>query len=144
VTCWQPTGWVTMPPGWASPTSPTPPLSSSEKRSASAKARRFGNALKLSEAPHHKTLDQFDFAFQPGLGPAARSATSPRLEFVRAKSTWLCWNSGIGKNTRGRVGRSRPAKQACRSPSPPSTTWSASSAARIPTAEELGSRGNTH
>src|SRR5215211_5493802 len=29
--------------------------------------RRFRNALKLSGLPHHKTLDQFDFAFQPGL-----------------------------------------------------------------------------
>jgi DNA replication protein DnaC len=29
--------------------------------------RRFRNALKLSGLPHHKTLDQFDFAFQPDL-----------------------------------------------------------------------------
>jgi DNA replication protein DnaC len=31
--------------------------------------RRFRNALKLSGLPHHKTLDQFDFAFQPDLDP---------------------------------------------------------------------------
>ncbi|MBL8930199.1 MAG: hypothetical protein JNL54_08765 [Kineosporiaceae bacterium] len=29
--------------------------------------RRFRNALKLSGLPHHKTLAEFDFAFQPGL-----------------------------------------------------------------------------
>src|SRR5215216_4731545 len=39
--------------------------------------RRFRNALKLSGLPHHKTLDQFDFAFQPGLDAPARSATWP-------------------------------------------------------------------
>jgi len=27
--------------------------------------RRFGYALKLSRLPHHKTLDEIDFAFQP-------------------------------------------------------------------------------
>src|SRR5207245_1032376 len=29
--------------------------------------RRFRNALKLSGLPHHKSLDDFDFAFQPDL-----------------------------------------------------------------------------
>lgn len=29
--------------------------------------RRFRNALKLSGLPHHKTLEGFDFAFQPDL-----------------------------------------------------------------------------
>jgi DNA replication protein DnaC len=29
--------------------------------------RRFRTALKLSGLPHHKTLDEFDFAFQPDL-----------------------------------------------------------------------------
>jgi DNA replication protein DnaC len=29
--------------------------------------RRFRNALKLSGLPHHKTLEEFDFAFQPSL-----------------------------------------------------------------------------
>jgi DNA replication protein DnaC len=29
--------------------------------------RRFRTALKLSGLPHHKTLDKFDFAFQPDL-----------------------------------------------------------------------------
>lgn len=31
--------------------------------------RRFRNALKLSGLPHHKTLDEFDYTFQPGLEP---------------------------------------------------------------------------
>jgi hypothetical protein len=32
--------------------------------------RRFRNALKLSGLPHHKTLEDFDFAFQPSLDAA--------------------------------------------------------------------------
>ena len=31
--------------------------------------RRFRNALKLSGLPHHKTLDEFDYTFQPDLEP---------------------------------------------------------------------------
>jgi DNA replication protein DnaC len=31
--------------------------------------RRLKTALKLSGLPHHKTLDEFDFAFQPDLDP---------------------------------------------------------------------------
>ncbi|MGH3570168.1 MAG: IS21-like element helper ATPase IstB [Pseudonocardia sp.] len=31
--------------------------------------RRFRTALKLSGLPHHKTLDEFEFAFQPDLDP---------------------------------------------------------------------------
>jgi DNA replication protein DnaC len=32
-------------------------------------SRRFRNALRLSGLPHHKTLEEFDFAFQPDLDP---------------------------------------------------------------------------
>ena len=39
-------------------------------------SRRFTNALKLSGLPHRKSLDEFDFAFQPDWTPA-RSKTSP-------------------------------------------------------------------
>lgn len=31
--------------------------------------RRFRNALKLSGLPHHKSLEEFDFSFQPDLDP---------------------------------------------------------------------------
>ena len=47
--------------------------------------RRFRNALKLSGLPHHKTLDEFDFAFQPDLD-ARKVRDLATLEFVRAKS----------------------------------------------------------
>jgi DNA replication protein DnaC len=47
--------------------------------------RRFGNALKLSRLPHHKTLDEFDFAFQPG-GLDARKIRRPGLLQRRACS----------------------------------------------------------
>lgn len=38
-----------------------------EEESSIREGRRFRNALKLSGLPHHKTLDEFDFAFQPDL-----------------------------------------------------------------------------
>lgn len=30
---------------------------------------RFGSGLRTSKLPHHKTLDDYDFAFQPDLDP---------------------------------------------------------------------------
>lgn len=38
-----------------------------EEETGVREGRRFRNALKLSGLPHHKTLDEFDFAFQPDL-----------------------------------------------------------------------------
>ncbi len=38
-----------------------------EEETGAREGRRFRNALKLSGLPHHKTLDAFDFAFQPDL-----------------------------------------------------------------------------
>ena len=59
--------------------------------------RRFRNALKLSGLPHHKTLDEFDFAFQPSLD-ARKVRDLATLEFVRAKSNVaLLGPPGVGK-----------------------------------------------
>ena len=59
--------------------------------------RRFRNALKLSGLPHHKTLDEFDFAFQPGLD-ARKIRDLATLEFARAKSNIaLLGPPGVGK-----------------------------------------------
>jgi DNA replication protein DnaC len=59
--------------------------------------RRFRNALKLSGLPHHKTLDDFDFAFQPGLD-ARKIRDLATLEFVRTKSNVvLLGPPGVGK-----------------------------------------------
>ena len=60
-------------------------------------SRRFRNALKLSGRPHHKTLDEFDFAFQPDLdGRKVRDLAT--LEFIRAKSNVaLLGPPGVGK-----------------------------------------------
>ena len=59
--------------------------------------RRFRNALKLSGLPHHKTLDEFDFAFQPGLD-ARKVRDLATLEFVQAKSNVaLLGPPGVGK-----------------------------------------------
>lgn len=59
--------------------------------------RRFRNALKLSGLPHHKTLDQFDFAFQPDLD-ARKVRDLATLEFIKAKSNVaLLGPPGVGK-----------------------------------------------
>jgi DNA replication protein DnaC len=59
--------------------------------------RRFRNALKLSGLPHHKTLDTFDFAFQPELD-ARKVRDLATLEFIDAKSNIaLLGPPGVGK-----------------------------------------------
>ena len=59
--------------------------------------RRFRNALKLSGLPHHKTLEEFDFAFQPDLD-ARKARDLATLEFVRAKANVaLLGPPGVGK-----------------------------------------------
>jgi DNA replication protein DnaC len=59
--------------------------------------RRFANALKLSGLPHHKSLDAFDFAFQPDLD-ARKVRDLAALEFVQAKAN-VCFLGppGVGK-----------------------------------------------
>ena len=47
--------------------------------------RRFRTALKLSGLPHHKTLDGFDFAFQPELD-ARKVRDLATLGFVRDRA----------------------------------------------------------
>jgi len=59
--------------------------------------RRFRNALKLSGLPHHKTLDSFEFAFQPDLD-ARQVRDLAALGFVRGKSNIaLLGPPGVGK-----------------------------------------------
>jgi DNA replication protein DnaC len=60
-------------------------------------ARRFRHALNVSGLPHHKTLDDFDFAFQPDLD-ARKVRDLATLEFARAKSNVvLLGPPGVGK-----------------------------------------------
>ncbi len=60
-------------------------------------SRRFRNALKLSGLPHHKTLDEFDFAFRPDLD-ARRIRDLATLSFIDAKSNIAFLGpSGVGK-----------------------------------------------
>ncbi len=59
--------------------------------------RRFRNALKLSGLPHHKTLDEFDFAFQPDLDKR-KVRDLAALEFVETKSNVAFLGPpGVGK-----------------------------------------------
>ena len=60
-------------------------------------SRRFRNALKLSGLPHHKTLEEFDFAFQPTLD-TRKVRDLATLEFIRAKANVaLLGPPGVGK-----------------------------------------------
>lgn len=47
--------------------------------------RRFRNALKLSGLPHHKTLEEFDYTFQPDLEPR-RIKDLATLQFLTARA----------------------------------------------------------
>lgn len=59
--------------------------------------RRFRNALKLSGLPHHKSLDEFDFAFQPELD-ARKVKDLATLSFVEQKANvCLLGPPGVGK-----------------------------------------------
>jgi DNA replication protein DnaC len=59
--------------------------------------RRFRQALRLSKLPHHKTLDEFEFAFQPDLDTRkVRDLAS--LSFIETKSNVaLLGPPGVGK-----------------------------------------------
>ena len=59
--------------------------------------RRFRNALNLSGLPHRKTLDDFDFAFQPELD-ARKIRDLATLTFVETKANIaLLGPPGVGK-----------------------------------------------
>ena len=59
--------------------------------------RRYQARLKMAGLPHHKTLDEFDFAFQPDLDPR-KVRDLAALGFVRAHSNVaLLGPPGVGK-----------------------------------------------
>lgn len=90
--------------------------------------RRFRQGLRLSRLPHHKTLDEYDFSFQPDLDPR-KVKDLATLSFVDGKANAaLLGPPGVGvRHTSPSLARSRPAGPATRSTSPASTTWSATS-----------------
>ncbi|MDX3231902.1 ATP-binding protein [Streptomyces sp. ME19-01-6] len=90
--------------------------------------RRFRQGLRLSKLPHHKTLDDYDFSFQPDLDPR-KVKDLATLSFVEAKAN--------ARPARPRPESARPTPPspspsrrvgpATRPTSPASTTWSATS-----------------
>ncbi|WP_328919621.1 IS21-like element helper ATPase IstB [Streptomyces sp. NBC_00208] len=59
--------------------------------------RRFRQGLRLSRLPHHKTLDKYDFSFQPDLDPR-KVKDLATLSFVEAKANAaLLGPPGVGK-----------------------------------------------
>lgn len=59
--------------------------------------RRFRTGLRISKLPHHKTLDDYDFSFQPELDPR-KIKDLATLAFVEAKANAaLLGPPGVGK-----------------------------------------------
>ncbi len=59
--------------------------------------RRFRNGLRLSRLPHHKTLEDYDFSFQPDLDPR-KVKDLATLSFVEDKANVaLLGPPGVGK-----------------------------------------------
>jgi DNA replication protein DnaC len=59
--------------------------------------RRFRNGLRLSKLPHHKTLEDYDFSFQPDLDPR-KVKDLATLSFVEGKANVaLLGPPGVGK-----------------------------------------------
>ncbi|OKJ49035.1 AAA family ATPase [Streptomyces sp. CB02009] len=59
--------------------------------------RRFRQGLRLSKLPHHKTLDEYDFSFQPDLDPR-KVKDLATLSFVEGKANAaLLGPPGVGK-----------------------------------------------
>jgi DNA replication protein DnaC len=72
-----------------------------EEESGIREGRRFRNALKLSGLPHHKTLDEFDFAFQPDLD-RRKVKDLASLAFVQSGSNVAFLGPpGVGKTMLG-------------------------------------------
>src|SRR5689334_15968992 len=89
--------------------------------------RRFRQGLRTSKLPHHKTLEDYDFSFQPDLDPR-KVKDLATLSFIEAKANAaLLGPPGVGKTHIAVALRSRLAGPATRSTSPASTTWSATS-----------------
>jgi len=60
--------------------------------------RRYQSRLKMAGLPHHKTLDEFDVAFQPDLDPK-RLAELRSLRFIeRRVSALILGPPGVGKS----------------------------------------------
>jgi DNA replication protein DnaC len=71
-----------------------------EEEIASRESRRIKNALKLAAFPFLKTLDAFDFAFQPSLDKA-RVMDLAALTFLgRKENVLLLGPPGVGKTHR--------------------------------------------
>ncbi|WP_427251138.1 ATP-binding protein [Bacillus cereus] len=59
--------------------------------------RRFRSGLRTSKLPHHKTLDEYDFSFQPELDPR-KVKDLATLSFIEAKANAaLLGPPGVGK-----------------------------------------------
>jgi len=83
--------------------------------------RRFASALHVSGLPHHKTLDDFDFTFQPDLD-IRKIKDLATLDFVTQAANIAMLGPAPAKPTSPAPWPSPPAPPANPSTSPASTT----------------------
>lgn len=68
-----------------------------EEELAVREERRFRHALRLSKMPHHKTVEEYDFAYQPELDPR-KVRDLATLSFVETETNVaLLGPPGVGK-----------------------------------------------
>ncbi|WAX81039.1 ATP-binding protein [Streptomyces sp. KMM 9044] len=68
-----------------------------EEELAVREERRFRHALRVSRLPHHKTIEEYDFSYQPELDPR-KVKDLATLAFVEARSNVaLLGPPGVGK-----------------------------------------------
>ena len=85
---------VPIQPGWATS---TPATRSRRGNSPSATNAASAPGLRLSKLPHHKTLDDYDFSFQPDFDPR-KIRDLATLAFVQARANVaLLGPPGVGK-----------------------------------------------
>jgi len=68
-----------------------------EEEIAAREERRIKNSLKLSGLPFHKSIDTFDFAFQPSLDRAQVLDLASLTFFARKENVLLLGPPGVGK-----------------------------------------------
>jgi DNA replication protein DnaC len=94
-----------------------------EEETGIREGRRFRNALKLSGLPHHKTLDEFDFAFQPDLD-RRKVKDLASLAFVQSGANGRFWGPrGWARPCSPSLWPSPPVRLGSPSTSPALTTW---------------------
>ena len=90
---------------------------------AETRQRRLSARLRFAHFPARRSLEEFDFSFQPSIDPKV-IADLAGLGFVEAAPRFCCWASpGAGSPTWPSPWPSPPSRPATGATSPPPRTW---------------------